>query len=129
MGLYDLVDVAPEISLPDYPPTAKRQFQTKTFPYPILTVYKITKEGQLLEEQWKYEEVPEEQRPCYPFKDDSEHIIGMYRKKIEGWKDTNYHGWINFYEVLDREWFEYDAKFTDGKLEEIRRKERDTENS
>ncbi len=31
----------------------------------------------------------------------------------------HYHGYLNFYTFIDKEWFEFTAKFTDGNLVEI----------
>jgi hypothetical protein len=124
MGMYDFIDIDESINLPDYPPNMSRSdFQTKTFPDPLMTIYKITNEGKLLQEQWHYEDVPEEERPCYPFKNDWESVIGMVKKITDGWKELDFHGWLTFYTSVNKEWFEYEAKFTDGNLVKIKRKE------
>lgn len=34
-------------------------------------------------------------------------------------EDTNFHGILNFYDLKNGVWHEYNAKFTDGKLIEI----------
>lgn len=34
---------------------------------------------------------------------------------------TDYHGYLNFYDYVNTQWFEFNAKFTDGKLVEIKR--------
>lgn len=38
---------------------------------------------------------------------------------FRGTLDLNYHGLFNFYRDLDKVWYEYEAKFTDGNLVEI----------
>lgn len=38
-------------------------------------------------------------------------------------EDSNYHGMFNFYNSFKGEWFEYNAKFTDGDLVIINRVE------
>ena len=107
MGMFDWVDC--DYSLPDGGPTDP-EFQTKTFDDPYLRHYRITPEGRLLKrDQWSMTEWEEGGDPKGP----------------ATWTDTNHHGVLNFYdsdETTD-EWFEYDAKFTDGQLVSIERRE------
>ena len=44
------------------------------------------------------------------------------------WIDVQYHGRLNFYGSAGEEWFEYNAKFTDGFLVKIERDMQHTKN-
>lgn len=53
-----------------------------------------------------------------------EYYIVESGKLVTGGGDTEYHGWLNVYgTVNDRDWYEYDIKFTDGVVVEVRRTE------
>ena len=72
-------------------PDPDMAFQTKDFD-PMMDMYTITSAGRLVLESH-----------------------GM------DFGDVNYHGMINFYRFdEDENWWEYDAKFTDGKCVEIK---------
>ena len=94
-----------------------------------MDVYKITMDGRLYKEDARYESVPEEERPGYReeidgFENDWERGRGMYAKIHDGWKDTDYHGILEFHAHIGGESYAYEAKFTDGELVEIARVER-----
>ena len=90
MGLFD--EIVCEYPLPGWPTHESPRFQTKDLDCSMDT-YRISADGRLL------------------------------RSRSEGapeWHDVEYHGVIGFYTSLERaggrEWFEYTAKFTDGRL-------------
>jgi hypothetical protein len=64
-------------------------FQTKDFDDPYLGTYVIRKDGRLV------------------------HL------KSELEIDMNFHGILNFYDIHSGVWYEYNAKFTDGNLDQI----------
>lgn len=103
MGLFDDVTLDPEVKLPD-PQPPNRVFQTKDLEC-YMHKYRITSDGRLMQLRFHDED-------------------GTWRDH-----DEEFHGILNFYTSGgDRkdgtwEWFEYNAKFTDGKLVSI---ERDT---
>jgi hypothetical protein len=96
MGMFD--DVVCEMPLPDNKPG--NRFQTKDFDEPYLEKYTITTDGRLLRDDpwWK--------RP---------------KGKRSAPVDMNFHGVLNFYDFNfeTKEWREFNAKFTDGKLVSI----------
>ncbi len=49
--------------------------------------------------------------------------IGVPSDKHGDWHYENYHGFIYFYTfgISDKDWFEYEAKFTDGIMTQIKR--------
>lgn len=126
MGLFDFLKV--EVDLPDL---TKEQienikFQTKDTDEQYLVTYRISPEGRLLEPQIKYGTVPEDERPYCKDKPPEERtvvdkFIGSQSCTVIAEKDLNYHGWLNFYGSIGDDWFEYNAKFTDGKVVEIQR--------
>lgn len=132
MGLFDHVRIEDglDIALPEFDgdPTTI-DWQTKTFSFPMMDVYKITMNGRLFTEDAHYESVPEEERPG-----DDEAGGGVNegwqkgwesrRKVHDGWTDTEYHGILEFHHYADDESYAYEAKFTDGDLVEISRVER-----
>ena len=95
----------------------KTEWQTKDFDCDLTEIY-ITDEGELKINRWEYESVPKEERP-YP---DGEGLLGMFGciKRINERLETiPYHGIITFYGHPHKEWYEFYAKFTDGKLVSI----------
>jgi hypothetical protein len=141
MGMYD--NIRCNFPLPELPDPFGREFQTQDLEC-LLDDYTINSEGRLILHYKEYEPVPEEERP---YKDDPSplmRIYGILRVKEGSEKDIdmNYHGMLNFYGTIltgelhalnlqtgedelhpgpPPEWFEYDAKFTDGKLVEVNR--------
>jgi hypothetical protein len=128
MGMFDHVDVDESIELPRLSKERREhmreydKFQTKDFERTMAT-YKITKDRRLFKMKARYETVPEQERPYYNDPKAEEQPIlkyfGMLRLIEEGWEDTNFHGVLNFYTFIEGDWYEYDAKFTDGDLTSI----------
>ena|SRR5690606_14733928 len=86
MGMFDSINC--EVELPGEPkPPANRWLQTKDFDC-LLDTYTIRADGTL----WKKEFEEREQ------------------------EQVNFHGLLNFYTYENDIWYEYNAKFTDGKL-------------
>mgnify|MGYP006921420894 CR=1 FL=1 len=106
MGMFDWVEC--EYPLPDGGPKSDDGYQTKDFDN-YLWHYQITAEGRLFRrDQWSMKEQEE-----------------LGSEPPEKWTDQNYHGVFWFYtsdEETD-EWFEYEARFTDGQLVGIERVE------
>jgi hypothetical protein len=136
--MFDCIVV--EYPLPDSGASVVREWQTKTFPDPWLENYKISSDGRLLRQRFRIED---RSNPKYEI-GSFERLEGSMTRIHEGWDDTNFHGILNFYgdansgeihEISFRpdtfgqdllhptpvEWFEYNAKFTDGQLVSIER--------
>jgi hypothetical protein len=129
MGMFD--ELTCEHPLPDENVDKEVQealFQTKSLDC-TMDRYTITKDGRLILHKVRYESVPEEERPYYgtPEWEDSPlaKMIGFLKPIPLGDVAIPYHGYLRFYTYvgkhLDDELFEYLAKFTNGRLEEIRR--------
>jgi hypothetical protein len=129
MGMFD--ELICEYPLPDGAVDRDVQealFQTKSLDC-TLDRYTITKDGRLILHKARYESVPEEERPYYgtPEWEESPFLrtAGSLKSVPVGDVAVPYHGYIRFYTYVgkhpDGELFEYLAKFTDGRLEEIRR--------
>jgi hypothetical protein len=139
MGLFDYIEC--EHPLPGLPDPKSVQFQTKDTDEQHLCTYKITPEGRLL-----YRKVTrtEDRSPKDAPPGSLMSLCGCATPVEWEWVDTNYHGILNFYgnkntgeiRVIslqpetfgqdlnhpeETEWFEYDAKFTDGQLVEVKR--------
>ena len=98
MGMFD--ELRCHVALPDEEGEALRSaghtYQTKDLDCQ-LDLHEITAEGRLVRLEWNYAEK-------------------LWHSPV----DLNYHGMLNFYTLtMDKRWFEYDAKFTDGKVTEI----------
>lgn len=125
MGMFD--ELICEYPLPDSQ-VQEETFQTKSLDC-TMDRYTITKDGRLILHKVRYEPVPEEERPYYgtPEWDKSPflQVMGSLQSVPVGDVAIPYHGYIRFYTYLDQhpagELFEYLAKFTNGRLEEIRR--------
>ena len=94
MGMYDYVRC--KVKLPDAPDMVV--FQTKDFECPYLETYVIEDDGRLYKEPTRYDDGSGNDRT-----------------------DLKFHGVLNFYGLDEaRGWHEYNAKFTDGQLVEIK---------
>lgn len=124
MGLYD--DVKCEYKLPDAPKIIQNDvFQTKDLGS-MMNSYTVTENGELIHHVHEYYEVPEEERLNYgtPEWDQNRWCRLVGSMKIKHTKDTkiNHHGIIWIYTIgKDREWWEYEIKFTDGKVVDVKR--------
>lgn len=128
MGMFDYVKV--DVPLPDgWEPG---ELQSKDFDCEMTTLH-LREDGTLWVERFETEVVPEEERP-YPGAKGIKGLVGMMRRVNRRWEPIAHHGWFNFYgherikaranppyfEPDEHKWHEYDAKFTDGKLVEIK---------
>jgi len=96
MGMYDSVVCNAPLPTVEGAPTPSNDFQTKDF-HRALDLYTITAEGKLLfDSGWP----GTDGEACPP-------------------KEITFHGILNFYTFEGDNWFEYNAKFTDGRLIEI----------
>ena len=93
------------------------EWQTKDLDCTLTEVH-ITDEGELKINRWNYKEVPKNERP-YPVEDGLRGLYGSLRRENERLETIPHHGYINFYANINDEWYEFNAKFTDGKLESI----------
>lgn len=131
MGLSDRIELPEKYELPGFRgDPSKVEWKSKDVKgHPDRTVYRITEDGRLLEEQWHYDEVPEEERPMYDediggFEDEWHQAFGMLDKITEGWEElADYHGDIRFYARRDDTRYEFKARFSYGELDEITRVE------
>jgi len=127
MGMFD--ELRCEFPLPD-PIVQDEIFQTKDLER-LLDRYTITSDGRLILHQVRYEEVPEKERPYYGTPEWKRggliQFLGSLRPVPVGAVEIPFHGDIVFYTFLEnrpeKEWFEYRARFTDGRLQWIRREE------
>jgi len=93
-------------------------WQTKDFDCELTEIY-ITDEGELKINRWNYEIVPKEERP-YPDEKCLLGLMGSLRRVNERLKVIPHHGYVNFYSNIGDDWYEFFAKFSDGKLEYIK---------
>ncbi|MDZ7730576.1 MAG: hypothetical protein U5K37_06185 [Natrialbaceae archaeon] len=132
MGLYDTVELAAALTLPEYPddvgPPHEQRWQTKDIDRPFMATFRITADGCLQKEECHYESVPPAERP-YAHRDDVDegdlrYIAGSRRKVHDGWIDrSDYHGRFVITTSFDsvEEPVRYRITFTHGRLEEIER--------
>ncbi len=129
MGMFD--EIRCEYPLPDAV-VQDALFQTKSLDS-VMDHYTITRDGKLIHHKVRYEEVPEEERPYYGTPEWEEDKIvrsfGCLKRVPVGDVEVPYHGDIYFYTTIgtpgadDYEWFEYQARFTEGELQWIKRVE------
>lgn len=89
-------------------------WQTKDFDCNLTEVY-ITDEGELKINRWEYKEVPKEERP-YPDEEGFFGLIGSLKPVNKRLETIEHHGYVRFYSKIGDDWYEFIAKFTDGKL-------------
>ena len=116
MGMFDYIKC--EVQLPGYSFITTEEFQTKSFDN-LMQHYVITVKGELYRELWDYDWV-----------DEPTHFLGGYERKIpESYRReylTDLHGDVIFYTGRRPEngkWYDYFARFTEGKLTRIWMKE------
>ena len=129
MGMFD--NVRCEYPLPDTPPKIQSDvFQTKSFGDGyiggFMDDYTITKDGQLIFHKTAWEFVEEKDRPYYgkpewdknPFLQ----LAGSMKAVPLGDEVIEHHGIIHIYNTdSNHVWFEYEIKFTDGKVSDAKR--------
>ena len=89
------------------------QFQTKDFDC-YLNLYEITNDGNIIYRKYT-DEYLGETKELFAY-------TGIPNDNNGEWvilKD--YHGFVSFYDSVDNIWFQFEAKFTDGKLQDIKR--------
>ena len=130
MGMFD--EIRCECLLPDSI-VQDHVFQTKSLER-VMDSYTITRDGRLILHEVRYEQVPEEERPHYGTPEWDHplmRLLGLVRSVPVGDVEVPYHGYIVFYTSIgdppDYEWFEYRAKFTDGRLVELIRSDKNDE--
>ena len=129
MGLADTVHVDEGINLPHFPENPSNiHWKTKDLGHPSLMTYKITSDGKLLRkevirEDRSYEDIPETDDPLESLK-----MVSMPKVIDEWWADHNQHGSFSFYTYLENTYWEYEARYKKGKLEEILLLEPEDEN-
>lgn len=93
-------------------------WQTKNLDCTLTEVY-ITDDDELKINRWEYETVPKEERP-HPNEDGLLGLLGSMRRVNQRLEKIEYHGYIEFYSNINKDWYEFNAKFTDGKLVSIK---------
>ena len=105
MGMYD--EIKCQYELPDKV-VQNEIFQTKSLDS-LQESYRISEDGKL----FKVQRVME-------WKEDSDHPLGGCLKTLSSWEDqVTHHGYINMYTSVDKKWYEYKIKFTDGEIVDI----------
>ncbi len=121
MGMFDYITC--EYPLP-HKEVQDTRFQTKHLACRSNN-YTITKEGRLIWNKVRHEEVPEKERPYYGKPEwDKKSWWGFFRYRLEGSMktvhiadiDIHEHGSIRFYMDVKATWYEYKAIFEDGQL-------------
>jgi hypothetical protein len=119
MGMFDYVKC--ERVLPDGFDGRGVEFQTKDFDCSMHTI-EITADGQLIEHGWVWDGmVPREERTFPDEPEDSPlSLVGSMKHRDLPPERLDFHGVMQFYTTAGNVWREYSAKFTDGKLVEIK---------
>lgn len=102
MGMFDTIYVKDQEGIRD------GDYQSKDLDC-LLDEYTITN-NRLIQHYKEYEWV----------EDDSRLFGGRLTPVFEEDRDTNFHGWLNFYSPTNDGWVDYHVKFTDGELVEIK---------
>ena len=127
MGMFD--NVKCEYTLPETAEGMNLDFQTKAFGDGFvggyMDDYTITKDGELILHKKEYELVEEKDRPYYgkPEWDKNPllQLAGSMRAIPLEDEVMDYHGIISIYTMVGDTWYEYEFKFTDGKVAGVKR--------
>jgi hypothetical protein len=123
MGMFDNIILEPNTILPEFThgDITKIEWQTKGITDPCLDTYHI-KNKRLIKICHEWEEIPMEGRVNV-----NGLSLPLIRPKKTWEVDMNHHGKFEFYTLIQEEgekgkdvWYEYEAKFTDGELVNIR---------
>ena len=121
MGMFDTLyintDMLPVSDLEKQIIGKNPEWQTKCFDCELTEIY-ITDDGDLKINRWKYKEVPKKDRP-YPNDNGLLGLSGSLRRDEEHLETIPHNGVVNFYSDIVGDWYEFYAKFTNGKLESI----------
>ena len=120
MGMYDYLKIKTDkLPLTDEEKSElgdNPDWQTKDFEC-ILSTAEITDDGKLRFLWFRYE-----------WDENAESALSKYTNRKgalvtrdEEWIDIQKHGYVNFYTSVEGKWYEFNAKFTDGKLTGIER--------
>lgn len=119
MGMFDTIYC--KVPLPENSPfDSTTPFQTKSIDEPVMTTYVIEEDGRLMHRTGYYETVPENERP-YP-EGHKLAFIGSIRFIETGWEPVDIHARVVFYASVGDVWYDYEATFTHGQLEELKLK-------
>lgn len=123
MSTFDTITC--EYSLPEATEEMQNSnFQTRGFGNSMGN-YTITEEGRLVFHKVRYETVPEEERPLYgkpEWDNPLGQLCGMLRAIPVADEDTEHHGVVRMYAMAsNKEWFEYEIKFDDGEVVDVKR--------
>lgn len=141
MGMYDTVVLGDGVTLPEFPQSGNPRelnWQTKDIGLPTMRRFKITSDGQLLRRETEKRKMTDEELDVqaaeagYDSWDEWEDTEGF--EPLENWKYTvdeefwlnhNMHGTFEFHasgkriEGYDDFYWSYEARFTQGELDEI----------
>jgi hypothetical protein len=93
-------------------------WQTKCLDCELTEVY-ITDDNELKVNKYELQSTPPEERP-FPNDEGLKGLMGSLKRINERLENIPYNGIINFYTNIQKEyWYEFNAKFIDGKLVEI----------
>lgn len=92
-------------------------WQTKDFEC-ILTEIYITDDDELKINKWNYIEVPKKERKN-PDSEGLSGLCGSLKRVNERLENIYYHGHVNFYSYINENFYEFFAKFDNGKLVSI----------
>jgi hypothetical protein len=116
MGMFDYIIIDSK-KLPVFPSEREllknKIFQTKDLEKCLLS-YEITNDGEIMLQNIK-DEKTSELIPYFREMDDKEFV----ENKNIICKNIPFRGFIRFYTLLNKSWYEFKAKFTDGKLVSI----------
>lgn len=116
MGMFDTIYC--KAPLPGETPfDSTTDFQTKDLEC-LMDTYVIEEDGRLMVRSGYYEPVPEAERP-YPNDKGLKGMIGSIRFVDTGWKPVDVHQRLRFYTFVNHVWYEFEATFTHGQLENI----------
>jgi len=127
MGLFD--SIICELPLPNIPDdTYLEDLQTKCLGRGMET-YTITKNGELVKNNYKKVVVPIEERPHYNSPEFAEKwLVESVKYVADGFEPTDFTGSLNFYTFTDvnlgggGEWWEFEAIFEKGYLMKMSRR-------
>ena len=117
MGLFDRIDIDPDLADELGLPTGEG-WQSKSIPdHSLMREFEITAEGHLTETVYETEEIPEDER--------ENGLVPIVRRTGSSTEAREYSRTFTMYTSLD-EWYEYEVSLTDGHVDAVRQIEPET---
>lgn len=133
MGLYDVVLVDADLDLPGFDGDREAvEWQTKSIGQPFMRTFKLTADRRLLRQEQSYRDLTPAERTAmardrgfesWDAWEDADTLgpLPTWDRTVDEtwWVDHDQHGSVEFHGLAETHHYSYEARFTEGDLDEI----------